>query len=104
MKTLFALISALLLSLPVYSAESACMSEAAKKKLYGAARNSFVRKCERDKCEAMAQQKKLAGAAKNSFMKKCSADGLLPYCEVQANDKKLRGAARTSFMNKCQSE
>ena len=52
------------------------------KKLAGAARTSFVKKCERESgganagaaCEAKAAEKKLAGAAKNSFVKKCVAD------------------------------
>ncbi len=104
MKTLLGLFSALMLSLPVYAADSACLTESAAKKLFGAAKNSYIRKCERDKCETASLEKKLAGAAKNSFVKKCTSDGLLPYCEAQANDKKLRGAARTSFMNKCQSD
>ena len=53
-------------------------------------------------CEAQATEKKLAGAAKNSFTKKCVADGLQPFCEEQATGKKLSGAAKSSFMNKCQ--
>ena len=104
MKTLLMLLSALVLSMPAFAMESACMTAASQKKLFGAAKNSFIRKCERDKCEATSLEKKLAGAAKNSFTKKCVAEGLLPYCEAQADDKKLRGAARTSFMNKCQSD
>ena len=104
MKTMLGLLGFLMLSLSAHAADSACMTEASAKKLAGAAKNSFVRKCERNTCEAAAMEKKLAGAAKNSFMKKCTADGLQPYCEAQANDKKLRGAAKTSFMNKCQSE
>ena len=54
--------------------DSACMAAAKEKKLSGAARNSFVKKCETDakaKCEAAAVEKKLAGAAKNSNVKKC---------------------------------
>ena len=56
------------------AADSACMSAAKEKKLAGAARNSFVKKCETDvkaKCEVAATEKKLAGAAKNSNVKKC---------------------------------
>ena len=52
-----------------------------------------------------AAEKKLAGAAKNSFMKKCQADaGVLPEnaeCAAKAKDKKLAGAAKNSFMKKC---
>jgi hypothetical protein len=60
-------------------------------------------------CEAKAvgkDGKKLAGAAKTSFMKKCEADAK-PACEAKAvdkNGKKLAGAAKTSFMKKCEAE
>ena len=52
-----------------------CAAKAADKKLAGAAKNSFVKKCAEDAqkaCEATAAEKKLAGAAKNSFVKKCA--------------------------------
>jgi hypothetical protein len=45
----------------------------------------------------------LAGAAKTSFMKKCQADALAA-CTATASDKKLAGAAKTSFMKKCQAD
>ena len=48
-------------------------------------------------CSAQATDKKLAGAAKTSFMKKCVTDS----CNGQAADKKLAGAAKTSFTTKC---
>lgn len=54
--------------------DSACMTAAKEKKLFGAARTSFVTKCEKDvlaKCELAAGEKKLAGAAKASNVKKC---------------------------------
>ena len=58
-----------------------CAAQAADKKLAGAAKNSFMKKCEKDSqgpamaaCESQAGEKKLAGAAKNSFVKKCAAD------------------------------
>lgn len=50
-----------------------------------------------DACVAQATDKKLAGAAKTSFLKKCEKDA----CAAQAKDKKLAGAAQTSFVNKC---
>ncbi len=50
-----------------------------------------------DACMTQATDKKLAGAAKTSFMKKCEMDG----CKSQAADKNLHGAAETSFVNKC---
>lgn len=66
------------------------------------------------RCEAQAAEKKLAGAAKNSFVKKCVADaGGAPaaapakapdpaeMCEKSAADKKLAGAAKTSHVKKC---
>ena len=55
-------------------------------------------------CEAQAAEKKLAGAAKTSFVKKCEKDaaaGATKACETQAADKKLAGAAKTSFVKKC---
>ena len=60
-------------------------------------------------CDARAAEKKLAGAAKNSFLKKCNADAAAAApkadpaeaCESKAKDKKLAGAAKNSFMKKC---
>ena len=51
-------------------------------------------------CTANAMEKKLAGAAKTSFMKKCEADAKAS-CDAQAAEKKLAGAAKTSFTKKC---
>ena len=51
-------------------------------------------------CATAAAEKKLAGAAKTSFMKKCEADAS-SSCEAQAAEKKLAGAAKTSFTKKC---
>lgn len=59
-------------------------------------------------CEAVAAEKKLAGAAKTSFMKKCereagkSAAG--EACAMKASEKKLAGAAKNSFMKKCEKD
>lgn len=63
-------------------ADEACDAKAAEKKLAGAAKNSFLKKCERvakedaakADCDAKSAEKKLKGAAKNSFTKKCVAD------------------------------
>jgi hypothetical protein len=55
-------------------------------------------------CDAQAAEKKLAGAAKTSFVKKCNkdaADAAGKVCETQAADKKLAGAAKSSFVKKC---
>ena len=54
-------------------------------------------------CDAQASEKKLAGAAKTSFMKKCETDAAT-VCDTAAADKKLAGAAKTSFTKKCLSE
>ena len=57
-------------------AEDACMTQATDKKLAGAAKTSFLTKCERTACEGQAADKKLAGAAKTSFVKKCVTDAM----------------------------
>ena len=65
-----------------HAADAACEAKAAEKKLAGAAKNSFMKKCDKEAaaagagaaCDAKAAEKKLAGAAKNSFTKKCMAD------------------------------
>ncbi|MFN3611367.1 hypothetical protein [Tepidimonas sp.] len=51
-------------------------------------------------CHAAAAQKKLAGAAKTSFLKKCEQDAQTA-CDARAAEKKLAGAAKTSFTQKC---
>lgn len=56
-----------------------CQANAAEKKLAGAAKKSFLTKCQKDAkavCEAQSKEKKLAGAAKNSFEKKCLKDAV----------------------------
>jgi len=61
------------------AAGATCTVTAGEKKLAGAAKNSFMKKCETDAkttCDAQAAEKKLAGAAKNSFTKKCVADAV----------------------------
>jgi hypothetical protein len=74
------------LAAPAFAAND-CATQAADKKLAGAAKNSFMKKCEKDAaasapgggqasaaCEKSAADKKLAGAAKTSHIKKCMAD------------------------------
>jgi hypothetical protein len=63
------------------AANPACEAQATEKKLSGAAKTSFVTKCEKDAkaaaqttCDAQAAEKKLSGAAKTSFTKKCVSD------------------------------
>jgi len=63
-------------------------------------------------CEAKAVSKEgkaLTGAAKASFVKKCEKDAAppaaaSPACEKSATDKKLAGAAKTSHIRKCMAE
>jgi hypothetical protein len=83
MKKILIVLGALLLSCQIANAADAgCESKAAEKKLAGAAKNSFIKKCEKDAkasgakadCDAKAAEKKLKGAAKNSFTKKCITD------------------------------
>lgn len=61
-------------------------------------------------CDARAAEKKLSGAAKTSFLKKCNADaagGAGSACAAKAldkNGKPLAGAARASFIKKCEQD
>jgi len=80
-KAVIAAAIAMLASNVTFAANAACEAQAAEKKLSGAAKNSFVQKCEKDaaaaatkSCDAQAAEKKLAGAAKTSFMKKCVSE------------------------------
>ena len=57
-------------------ADDACMTQAMDKKLAGAAKTSFMTKCERTSCEGQATDKKLHGAAMTSFVKKCTKDAM----------------------------
>jgi hypothetical protein len=74
------IVVAILITTMAASAASApCTSDAADKKLAGAAKTSFLGKCQRDAqaaCDASAADKKLAGAAKTSFTKKCLSDAV----------------------------
>ena len=81
-KIVFALVVLCLASQTAYAADASCDTDAAEKKLAGAAKNSFIKKCEKDAkvnaakadCDAKAAEKKLKGAAMNSFTKKCVTD------------------------------
>jgi hypothetical protein len=77
------LMSLALLSSHAFASNAECEAKAAEKKLAGAAKTSFVKKCETDSapsaaCEKSAADKKLAGAAKTSHIKKCMADAAPP--------------------------
>ena len=83
MKKLISLVLVAFAATSAYAADD-CAARAAEKKLAGAAKTSFMKKCQADAgatagpeaaaCEGKAKEKKLAGAAKNSFVKKCVAD------------------------------
>jgi type IV secretory pathway VirB6-like protein len=84
-KLLIATLTTLFAANVAFAADAGCESKAAEKKLAGAAKSSFMKKCEADAkpvakpaanadCEAKAKDKKLAGAAKSSFLKKCETD------------------------------
>jgi hypothetical protein len=51
-------------------------------------------------CGAAAAEKKLTGAAKTSFMRKCAATAV-KTCKVTATANKLSGSAKRSFTTKC---
>ena len=63
-----------------------------------------------DSCDAKAIDKNgkpLAGAAKTSFVKKCEKETAGAACETKAVDKTgkaLAGAAKNSFMKKCEAD
>ncbi len=66
-------------SQPTAPRNPSCTDEATSKKLTGAAKTSFLKKCQTDSmaaCDAAAADKKLSGAAKTSFTKKCVADSI----------------------------
>jgi len=72
------------------------------------ASTAFAATCEEQAVDK--NGKKLAGAAKTSFMKKCeknAAATAAPSCESKAvdkNGKKLSGAAKTSSIKKCEAD
>jgi hypothetical protein len=79
MKRLFVAFLLLVFAAGSAVAQETCKSKAVGKNgkpLVGAAKTSFVHKCQRDTCAAKAvgsNGKKLSGAAKSSFIKKCEA-------------------------------
>lgn len=81
MLKLFAILVSALWLTSVHAQATSCTAAAAEKKLAGAAKNSFLKKCEKDataQCEAAAAERKLAGAAKTSHVKKCVKDAVGP--------------------------
>lgn len=77
-KFLIAVVLGMFAANVAFAADTSCESKAADKKLYGAAKSSFIKKCAKDSgtstCTSQAAYKKLNGAAKNSFIKKCEKD------------------------------
>ncbi len=61
---------------PALAYADGCSTQAMDKKLNGAAKTSFMTKCERTTCESQAKDKKLHGAAMTSFVKKCTKDAM----------------------------
>lgn len=84
-------------------ASSAGAASAAPAAMAGASGNCEMRAVDKN-------GKPLAGAAKNSFMKKCQGDmkrSAKADCETKAvgsNGKALAGAAKASFMKKCETD
>jgi hypothetical protein len=79
MKTLILAVLAIGLSAPAFAQSASCAAQATEKKLAGAAKTSFVTKCEKDAgaaCDKQAADKKLFGAAKTSFTTKCVKDAV----------------------------
>ncbi|HET8871607.1 MAG TPA: hypothetical protein VFM48_14260 [Aquabacterium sp.] len=82
MRAVIATLTLALMATLAHASDAACDAKAAEKKLAGAAKTSFLKKCERDAaatsakdtCMTQAADKKLKGAAKNSFVKKCEKD------------------------------
>ncbi len=74
------IVMALLLPLASWAADGpSCTASASEKRLAGAAKTSFMKKCEKDAtaaCEAAAVERKIFGAAKSSFTKKCVKDAV----------------------------
>jgi hypothetical protein len=85
MRALIATASLVLLSTLAHAGNATCDAKAAEKKLAGAAKTSFLKKCEKD-------------AAKDSAGAACAAKA------VDKNGKPLAGAAKTSFVKKCEKD
>ena len=75
---------------------SGCEAKAAEKKLAGAAKSSFMKKCEKD-----------AAAAAPAAKPEAKADGRkaqqekMKTCNKEAKEKGLKGAERKAFMSSC---
>lgn len=75
----FVLVLSLVFATTAIAEGPTCNASAAEKKLAGAAKSSFLTRCEKDAkatCADAAKEKKLSGAAKSSFEKKCVKDAV----------------------------
>ena len=88
-KLLTALVATLFATTVFAQAGGTCEAQATDKKLAGAAKTSFMKKCER---EAKAAEGKTAKTAQQEKMKTCNKE---------AGDKKLKGKERKAFMSDC---
>jgi len=70
MRTLIVATLVCLFAGTAFAQDATCAAQVGDKKLAGAAKTSFVKKC----CSDQAAAKKLAGAAKTSFTDKCVKD------------------------------
>ena len=55
-------------------------------------------------CDALAADKKLTGAARDSFLKKCNDDAsseIRAACDAKAADQKLNGEAKRDYVKRC---
>ena len=78
-KQFVAVLSLTLATAAMADEAQSCYAAAAEKKLYGAAKTSFLTKCKKEaraKCEAASKEKNLSGAAMSSFETKCFKDAV----------------------------
>jgi hypothetical protein len=58
-------------------------------------------------CDALAADKKLTGAARASFLKKCNDDAsseMRAACDAKAGEQKLSGIAKRDFTKRCMAD
>jgi hypothetical protein len=77
---------------PAAAKSASCSDQAAEKKLAGAAKNSFMKKCEKESGAAKSDGKSAAKSAQQEKMKSCNKE---------AKDKNLKGDERKKFMSGC---
>ena len=102
------LISACLMTLALLAgtaqaANADCQAQASKKKLAGAAKTSFMKKCEKSE-KSEKSVKSASGAASGAKAKAKAKVAASPACEKSATDKKLAGAAAKSHIKKCMAD